>query len=151
VPAAADGSLALDPFVLFPTHPTLEQRLERLAELARTQGAAIPPQAKPLAFAPLPRSPNPRAALAFWLAFFTWPLGWALPSLLGDDNLGLAAYAELCALLTGLGAFVCALQALGRAQRGASGGRLAALSLVVLALPLLVTFVGGTVLALAGA
>lgn len=150
VPATGgEGELQLDPFVLFPTHPTLAQRLERLAALARTQGHALEHGAAPLGVAPPPRSPNSRARLALLLAFVTWPLGWALPLLPGDD-LGLDVFLQGLALLTGLGSFVFALQALGRAQRGAEGGRLAALSLVILAAPLIFTFVGALVVALAG-
>jgi hypothetical protein len=142
VVSAAAGASGLDPFVLFPTHPTLAQRLERLATLARGHGSAI-------VVTEPPRAPNPRATLAFCLAFVTWPLGWALPLLL-DDEFGAAVYAEFFAMLTGLGAFVFALQALGRAQRGAGGGGLAALSLGILAAPLAFTFVAFTVVALAG-
>src|SRR6266540_4847038 len=150
VPATGgEGELQLDPFVLFPTHPTLAQRLDRLAALARTQGKALENETAPLAVAAAQRSPNSRATLALLLAFVTWPLGWALPLVLGDD-LGLDAFLQGLALLTGLGSFVFALQALGRAQRGAEGGRLAALSLVILAAPLIFTFVGALVLALAG-
>jgi heat shock protein HtpX len=149
VPTGAGDGLGLDPFVLFPTHPTLAQRLERLATLARTQGEAIPADAPPLVVAAQRRPPNPRATLAFCLAFVTWPLGWALPLLL-DDEFGAAAYAQLFAMLTWLGAFVFALQALGRAQRGADGGGLAALSLVILGAPLIFTFVGFAVLAAGG-
>jgi heat shock protein HtpX len=147
VPARTGDGLGLDPFVLFPTHPTLAQRLEHLSALARTQGSAIPTDAVPLAVAEPERPPNPHATLAFCLAFVTWPLGWAVPLLVDDEFGGVAAYAELFALLTGLGAFVFALQALGRAQRGAGGGGLAALSLLILAAPLVFTFVGFAVVA----
>jgi heat shock protein HtpX len=151
VPASGPGGGAgLDPFVLFPTHPTLAQRLDRLAALARTQGSATKEDAAPLVVAEPAREPNPRATAAFCLAFVTWPLGWALPVLL-DDEFGYAVYAEGFAMLTGFTAFVFALQALGRAQRGAGGGRLAALSLVILGAPLIFTFVGFAVVAVAGA
>jgi hypothetical protein len=70
-----------------------------------------------------------------------------VPLLVDDEFSSVSAYAELFALLTGFGAFVFALQALGRAQRGAGGGGLAALSLLILAAPLVFTFVGFAVVA----
>jgi heat shock protein HtpX len=150
VPASRpDSGVGLDPFLLFPTHPTLALRLDRLAALAR-KGSPTKEDAAPLVVAEPARGPNPRATAAFCLAFVTWPLGWALPVLL-DDEFGYAIYAEGFAMLTGFGAFVFALQALGRAQRGAGGGRLAALSLVILGAPLIFTFVGFAVVAVAGA
>ena len=134
-PAPSTG-LEPDPFVLFPTHPTLAQRLERLASSMQT-GAPIVVEA--------PRRPaNPRAGLGFRLALVTWPLGWGIPYVLGDGFY----VASLLGMATWVAAFVCTVQALARAQRGAAGGRVAAASMLVLAAPLVFTVVGGAVLAL---
>jgi heat shock protein HtpX len=131
------GVFELDPFVLFPTHPPLQRRLEQLAALQR----ATPP----LQVEVPSRAANPRAGLSLRLAFVTWPLAWGA-YLLG----GGAPIVSLLAMATWILSFVFAVQAIGVAQRGAAGGRLAAASLVVLAAPVLVTIVLGSALALAG-
>jgi hypothetical protein len=131
------GVFELDPFVLFPTHPPLRVRLERLAALQRSTRPILVDQPE--------RPENPRAGLALRLAFVTWALGWGA-YLFGSG----AAVVSLLAMATWLGSFVLAIQAIGAAQRGATGGRVAAASLVVLAAPVLVTIVLGSALALAG-
>ncbi len=131
------GAFEFDPFVLFPTHPLLERRLERLAALQRST--------RPILAEPPFRPANPRAGLALRLAFVTWPLAWS-GYLFGSQ----AAVVDLFAMVTWLGAFVCAIQAIAAAQRGARGGRVAAASLVVLAAPVIVTIVVGGALALVG-
>lgn len=135
--ARTPGVFELDPFVLFPTHPPLQRRLEGLAALQRG--------APPVEVAASSRIPNPRAGLALRLAFVTWPLAWGA-YLLGNE----AVVVDFFAMVTWLGSFVCAIQALAAAQRGASGGRVAAASLVVLAAPVLFTIAVGTALALMG-
>jgi heat shock protein HtpX len=130
------GVFELDPFVLFPTHPPLQRRLERLAALQRG--------GRPIVAVPVPRPANPRAGLSLWLALSTWPLAWCA-YLFGGDMTAV----QLLAVGTWLGAFVLGVQAIGAAQRGATGGRVAAATMVVLAAPVLVTIVLGSVLALA--
>ncbi len=139
----------LDPFVLFPTHPTLARRIERLSGIARTLGTATAVDERPLAVDEPIRAPNPRATLAFRLAVVTWPLGWAVPYLAGDQ-MNLALFGGLLGMVTWVAAFVFALQGIGRAERGAVGGRLAAASLFILAAPLVFTFVGFAAIALLG-
>jgi hypothetical protein len=131
------GIFELDPFVLFPTHPPLQRRLDRLAALQR---AAAPIEVQ------MPVRPaNPRAGLALRIAFVTWPLAW------GAYLFGSAApLVTLLAMATWILSFVLAIQAIAAAQRGATGGRLAAASLVVLAAPVLATIVVGSALALLG-
>jgi heat shock protein HtpX len=131
------GVFELDPFVLFPTHPPLERRLERLAAMERT--------ARPIEVEASSRPANPRAGLALRLAFVTWPLAWGA-YLFG----GGAPVVSLLAMGTWILSFAFAVQAIAAAQRGTTGGRLAAASLVVLAAPVLVTIVLGSALALAG-
>jgi heat shock protein HtpX len=133
MPTGPGKGLELDPFVILPTHPTLEQRLERLARLQRPEAAQV--------VAATPREPNPRAGIALRLSLLTWPLAY-LASSLGDS-----ALVNLAAMATWVGAFVCAVQAIGYAQRGASGGRVAATSLAVLAAPVIVTVVGAVYVA----
>src|SRR6266545_400102 len=139
----------LDPFVLFPTHPTLSRRIERLSGIARTLGTARAEDERPLAVDEPIRAPNTRATLAFRLALVTWPLGWAVPYLAGDQ-MNLAVFGGLLGMVAWVAAFVCALQGIGLAERGALGGRLAAASLFILAAPLVFTFVGFAVIALTG-
>lgn len=131
----APAAFELDPFLLFPTHPTLAQRVERLASSMRA-GTALVVETPP-------RPANPRAILGFRLALVTWPLGWGVPYVLGEGFY----FASVLGMAAWVAAFVCTVQALARAQRGAAGGRLAAASMVVLAGPLLFTVIGGVVLA----
>jgi len=131
------GVFELDPFVLFPTHPPLQRRLERLAAM-QSSAPAIQVDSPP-------RPENPRAGLALRFAFATWPLAWGA-YLFGSG----ASLVSLLAMATWTLSFVFAIQAIGAAQRGASGGRVAAATLVVLAAPVIVTIVLGSALALAG-
>ena len=131
------GAFELDPFVLFPTHPPLQRRLEHLAALQRS--------GPPFVAEAVSRPANPRAGYSLALALATWPLAWGA-YLFGSGAVAL----QPLAIASWLGAFVLAVQAIGAAQRGAAGGRVAAAALAVLAAPVIVTIVAGSALALAG-
>jgi heat shock protein HtpX len=152
-----DG-LEIDPLRMFPTHPPLARRLERLAglarELARARGLA--PAAPPLALdlPPRPRSDNPYALGAFFVAVLVW--GMLAGVLLAEPDVtnGTLLWIPLLASLAFFAGVWLGFQGVGRASAGATGMGYAVAGLVLLlgpwALALLVTVVLG-VLALLGA
>jgi heat shock protein HtpX len=142
VPAAqtADG-FEIDPLRLFPTHPPLSGRLERLADLARGLGRTVPPEpTKPL-LPPPERPSNGLPPIAFVFALMSWalPAYWLLEAVRIPDQLPSPTPLLLAPLAWSLGIF-SALQGLGRAQRGGRGAAVAIAALVVLLAPLAVGF-----------
>jgi heat shock protein HtpX len=138
VPAArTDEGFEIDPIRLFPTHPRLAQRLDRLAELARGLGRTLhPDRREPLAPAP-ERSANAIAPIAVVFALVSWalPAYWVLEALREPRELPPGSVLLLAPVAWSLGVF-SALQGLGRAQRGGRGAAFAIVALVLLLAPL---------------
>jgi heat shock protein HtpX len=129
-------TLEVDPLKLFPTHPPLERRLERLSALARELGKARGVSSGPSPVVVDVRSPrrrdNPHAILSFWLSVVVWGMlgGLALaePDVTSDGFLWLPLLVSLAGIA---GAFL-ALQGVGRANAGAPGMVYAVIALVLL-------------------
>jgi heat shock protein HtpX len=154
---SASGRFEVDPVRMFPTHPPLARRLERLGELARELGRArgIPSTPDPVFVeSPTARPDNPQALGAFFLAVIGWGiLGGALLTE-PDVTSGALVWIPLLGSLAFLGGTVLGLQGVGRASAGAQGMGYAVTGLVLLlgpwALALMATVVFG-ILALFGA
>lgn len=154
---SASGRFEVDPMRMFPTHPPLARRLERLGELARELGRArgIPSTPDPVFVeSPTARPDNPQALGAFFLAVIGWGiLGGALLTE-PDVTSGALVWIPLLGSLAFLGGTVLGLQGVGRASAGAQGMGYAVTGLVLLlgpwALALMATVVFG-ILALFGA
>jgi heat shock protein HtpX len=154
---SASGRFEVDPMRMFPTHPPLARRLERLGELARELGRArgIPSTLDPVFVeSPTARPDNPQALGAFFLAVIGWGiLGGALLTE-PDVTSGALVWIPLLGSLAFLGGTVLGLQGVGRASAGAQGMGYAVTGLVLLlgpwALALMATVVFG-ILALFGA
>jgi heat shock protein HtpX len=152
----SDG-FEVDPMRMFPTHPPLARRLERLGELAREIGRA---QGMPTAPDPVPiesprtRPDNPRALGAFFLAVVVWGmLGGAFltePDVTSDALM----WIPLLGSVASFAGIVLGLQGVGRASAGARGMGYAVTGLLLLlgpwALALMAMVVFG-ILALLGA
>jgi heat shock protein HtpX len=154
---SASGRFEVDPMRMFPTHPPLARRLERLGELARDLGRArgIPSTPDPVFVeSPTARPDNPQALGAFFLAVIGWGiLGGALLTE-PDVTSGALVWIPLLGSLAFLAGTVLGLQGVGRASAGAQGMGYAVTGLVLLlgpwALALMATVVFG-ILALFGA
>jgi heat shock protein HtpX len=153
----ASGGFEVDPMRMFPTHPPLARRLERLGELARELGQArgMPRTSEPVFVeSAAVRPDNPQALGAFFLAVVAWGiLGGAFltePDVTSDG----LVWIPLLASLACLGGIVFGLQGVGRASAGAGGMGYAVTGLVLLlgpwALALMAMVVFG-ILALLGA
>jgi heat shock protein HtpX len=150
VPAAAGpAGFEVDPLKIFPTHPPLEKRLERLAKLAREMGRprGLPQAPAPVSVdvPPTPPRRNPHALASFFLAVAVW--GMLAGLLLAEPDVtsgGLVWLPLLGSLALFAGVFL-ALQGIGRASAGASGMGYAVTGLVLLLGP----WVLGAVLVLA--
>jgi heat shock protein HtpX len=153
----ASGGFEVDPIRMFPTHPPLVRRLERLGDLARELGRArgMPSTPEPvLVESPTARPDNPQALGAFFLAVLVWGiLGGAFltePDVTSDA----LVWIPLLGSLASLGGIVLGLQGVGRASAGAGGMGYAVTALLLLlgpwALALLAMVVFG-ILALLGA
>jgi heat shock protein HtpX len=140
--AAADG-FEVDPLRIFPTHPPLTRRLERLAEFARNHGRArgLPDAPGPvtLDLPPPPRPDNPQALASFFLAVLVW--GSIAGLLLAGPNVmeGMLWVSILGSLALAAGVFL-GFQAVGRASAGASGMGYAVAGLVMLLGPWALAF-----------
>jgi heat shock protein HtpX len=133
---ARDGtdSFEVDPMRIFPTHPPLERRLDRLAGLARDLG-----RARGLADAPRPvsvdsgrpRPENPHALAAFFIAIVVWGMIGGLV-LAGPDVMeGMLWLSVLGSLALAAGVFL-GFQGVGRASAGAQGMGYAVTGLLLL-------------------
>jgi heat shock protein HtpX len=153
--STSDG-FELDPMRMFPTHPPLARRLERLGELAREIGRArgMPTAPDPVPIdSPAARADNPRALGAFFLAVIVWGmLGGAFltePDVTSDALM----WIPLLGSLASFAGIVLGLQGVGRASAGARGMGYAVTGLLLLlgpwALALMAMVVFG-VLALLG-
>jgi heat shock protein HtpX len=153
---SASHGFEVDPMRMFPTHPPLARRLERLEELAREIGRAhgMPGKPDPAFVAAKARPDNPQALGAFFLAVFVWGiLGGALltePDVTSDA----LVWIPLLGSVAYLGGIVLGLQGIGRASAGARGMGYAVTGLLLLlgpwALALMAMVVFG-ILALLGA
>jgi hypothetical protein len=143
VPAETEsGSFEIDPLRIFPTHPPLARRLERLADFARDLGRARPLPSEPGPTAldlPAPRRDNPHALAAFFLAVVVWG-SFAGFLVAGPEAMeGMLWVSLLGALALAAGVFL-GFQAVGRASAGAGGMGYAVAGLVLLLGPWAVAF-----------
>jgi heat shock protein HtpX len=120
----ASHGFEVDPLRMFPTHPPLARRLERLEELASELGRArnIPSTPDPVFVeSPTARPDNPQALGAFFPAVFAWGiLGGAFLSEPDVTN-GALVWIPLLGSLAFFGGIVLGLQGVGRASAGARG------------------------------
>jgi heat shock protein HtpX len=147
LPAAAPaGAFEIDPERIFRSHPPLEGRLDRLADLARELGRSVG--------ADVPErkqqreghgEPNPRAMVAFFCAALYWCFVGSL--WLGGGDPFKAAWPMALAWMGGV---ILAIQAAGRASGGASGMGFAVSALALLVGPWVLAIVGVFVLFLLG-
>ena len=143
------GGFEVDPLRMFPTHPPLARRLERLEELARELGRArgLPSPADPVAVETERRPDNPQALAAFFLAVVVWGmLGGLLltqPDVTGDGLVWVPLFASLAVL----GGIVLGLQGIGRASAGAGGMSYAVTGLVLLLGPSVLAVLAGVIFA----
>jgi heat shock protein HtpX len=144
VEPAGFGS-ALDPARLFASHPPLDQRLDRLAGLAREIGRSMRAEeaSRPKADRP-PLSANPRALLAFFFAAVYWCF--IASYWLGGDPFE-TALPVAAAWIAGV---VLGVQGAGRASGGASGMGFAVGALALLVGPWVFAIVGFFVVFLLG-
>jgi heat shock protein HtpX len=125
----------VDPLRMFPTHPPLARRLERLDGVARSLGRArgMPDRPGPIAVEDDAKAPeNPQAVGAFILAFVLWgALAGALLS--GPEDLtSTSVWVPLLASAAVMIGIVLGFQGVGRASAGASGMGYAVTALVLL-------------------
>jgi heat shock protein HtpX len=128
-------SFEVDPLRIFPTHPPLERRLERLSALARDLGRSrgVSPAAAPVALElpARPRPDNPHALAAFFLAVLVWGmLGGVL--LAGPEVMEATLLVPLIGSLAIAGGVFLGFQGVGRASAGANGMGYAVAGLVLL-------------------
>ena len=137
VPAetGADG-FEVDPLRIFPTHPPLARRLERLSDFARDLGRSrtLPDAPGPMALdlPAAPRPDNPHALVAFFLAVLVWGMFAGLVLTKPDVFSGALLWLPLIASLALFGGVFFGFQAVGRASGGASGMGYAVAGLVML-------------------
>jgi heat shock protein HtpX len=145
----------VDPLHLFPTHPPLAARLERLAQLARTIGRATAlaePERSPVAAdvpAP-PRPDNPQAMGAFLLGLLVWILlagSWLLEPASAGGGIVLVGLLGSAAVLGGI---VLGFQGVGRASAGAGFMGYAVAGLTLLLGPWVLAMLAVVVFALLG-
>jgi heat shock protein HtpX len=141
---AASAGFELDPLRIFPTHPPLERRLDRLAGLARELGQPSrgppEPSAAPLDAPRRSQPANVHARGAFVLAFAFW--GTVAATILAgpDAAVGGALLVPLLGLAALVLGVVLALQGVGRASAGAPGMGFAVASLALLLGPWVLAF-----------
>ena len=119
---SASHRFEVDPLRMFPTHPPLARRLERLEELARKlgRGRSIPSTPDPVFVeSPTARPDNPQALGAFFLAVFAWGiLGGAFLSEPDVTN-GALVWIPPLGSLAFFGGIILGLQGVGRTSAGA--------------------------------
>ena len=144
LPARTDGdSFEVDPLRMFPTHPPLERRLERLAAFARDLGRArgVAEADEPLNVdlpAP-PRRDNPHALAAFFLAMTVWGTTAAVLLAGVDTASSMTAVWLLCVVALAAGVY-SGFQGVGRASSGAPGMGYAVAGLALLLGPWVLAF-----------
>jgi heat shock protein HtpX len=149
------GGFEVDPLRIFPTHPPLDRRLERLSKLAHELGKArgMPSAPRPRA-AELPRAvrpDNPHAFGSFVLALVVWGIGAALFLQEADVTADGLVWIPMLASLALLGGVVLGFQGVGRASAGASGMGYAVAGLLLLLGPWVLAFGAVVVLAVLAA
>jgi heat shock protein HtpX len=137
LPAEAEGGgFEVDPLRIFPTHPPLERRMERLTELAHELGRArgMPPDGPTLSaeVPPPPRPDNPHAIGSFILALVVWGIFAALFLEEADVTAAGLLWIPMLASVALFGGVVLGFQGVGRASAGASGMGYAVLGLLLL-------------------
>jgi heat shock protein HtpX len=138
-------SFEIDPLRMFPTHPPLERRLERLAALARELGRArgVSPAATPITLdlPPRRRPDNPHAVGAFFVAVLVW--GMLAGVLLAEPDVtsGSLLLIPLLASLALFAGVFLGFQGVGRASAGATGMGYAVVGLLLLLGPWAAAFV----------
>jgi heat shock protein HtpX len=151
LPARADSNgFEVDPLRMFPTHPPLARRLERLEQLARELGQArgMPAPARPIPVpAPERRPDNPQALAAFFLAVIVWGMFVGLFLVQTDVTGDGLVWLPLFGSLAFLGGIVLGLQGVGRASAGAGGMGYAVTGLVLLIGPSVLAILAGVVFA----
>jgi heat shock protein HtpX len=143
----ARTAFEVDPLKIFPTHPPLERRLERLGglarELGRARGLPAPPAPVSAGTSPRSRLANPHALASFFVAVVVWGMLGGLA--LAEPDVTMDAFLWL-PLLGGLAFFAgvfLALQGVGRASAGAAGMAYAVMALVLLLGPWLLALALG--------
>jgi heat shock protein HtpX len=124
LPARAECGFEVDPLHLFPTHPPLGQRLDRLGALASRMGRAVPlgereARSAALDLPPRPRRENPQAMGSFLLGLLVWILLAGTLALEPDpfgSGMMLVGVVGSAAVLGGI---VLGFQGVGRASAGA--------------------------------
>lgn len=121
---AGSGAFEVDPLRIFPTHPPLSRRLERLDELARELGRArgMPAPPAPIVLdVPSPRPTNPNALASFFLGVVVW--GMLAGALLTEPDVTSDAlvFIPLLGSIALFGGIVLGLQGVGKASAGAGG------------------------------
>jgi heat shock protein HtpX len=146
IPAESErDTFEVDPLRIFPTHPPLARRLERLSDFARDLGRsrALPDAPGPMALdlPAAPRPDNPHALVAFFLAVLVWGMLGGLVLTEPDVFSGALLWLPLIASLALFGGVFFGFQAVGRASAGASGMGYAVAGLVMLLGPWALAFV----------
>jgi heat shock protein HtpX len=125
LPARVEGDgFEVDPLRIFPTHPPLERRLERLAAFARDLGRS---RGVERAEAPVevdlparPQRGNPQALAAFFLAMAVYGATVALLVAQPDAMEAMVWVSIFCTVALAAGVFF-GFQGIGRASAGANG------------------------------
>jgi heat shock protein HtpX len=136
LPSERDAGSSLDPMRLFPTHPPLAARLERLAAIARRlgHGPGVIDARRELEAAVAARPANPRATIALALVLVLYGMSaWSVATFEHSDVV-FSNELALAALACVAGGFVFGFQGVARASRGAAGMAYAATALVLLAI-----------------
>jgi heat shock protein HtpX len=136
LPAETGGdSFEIDPQRIFPTHPPLERRLERLADFARdlgrSRGVAGAPGPVAVDLPARARPDNPHALAAFFLAVLVWGLVGGLV-LAGPNVMEGMLWVSVLGSLALTGGVFLGFQGVGRASAGAEGMGYAVAGLVLL-------------------
>jgi heat shock protein HtpX len=145
LPARVEGDgFEADPLRIFPTHPPLERRLERLAAFARDLGRSrgVDPAEAPVEV-DLPARPqrnNPQALAAFFLAMSVWGATAALLVASPEAMEAMVWVSVFCVVALAAGVYF-AYQGIGRASAGASGMGYAVAGLALLLGPWVLAFV----------
>jgi hypothetical protein len=151
LPATPDSDgFEVDPLRMFPTHPPLARRLERLEGLARELGRArgMPAPLTSMAVDTVPARPNnPQALAAFFLGVVVW--GMLAGSVLTEPDITSDAllWIPLLGSIAFFGGIVFGLQGVGRASAGAGGMGYAVTGLVLLLGPSVLAILAGVVFA----
>jgi heat shock protein HtpX len=143
LPARTDGDgFEVDPLRIFPTHPPLERRLERLAAFARDLGRSrgVEPAEVPVEVdLHRRRRDNPQALAAFFLAVAVWGATAGLLAAGPEAMEAMVWVSIFCVLALAAGVFF-GFQGVGRASAGANGMGYAVAGLALLLGPWVLAF-----------